>query len=70
MSGLFCQNNLVLSKPPFHLGTSLCLENGVSMRRSLLSRVDSSFFPFLRVLLLLFGCDVCCSPPCFYTHFV
>ena len=33
--------------------------NGVSMRRSLLSRVDLRFF-LHRVFASIFGCDVCC----------
>ena len=28
-------------------------------------------FSFLgRAFVLLFGCDACCSPPCFYSHFI
>src|ERR1035441_260795 len=44
-------------------------ENGVSMRRSLMSRVDLRFF-LHRVFAFFPGCDACCSPPCFYTHYV
>jgi hypothetical protein len=28
------------------------------------------FFPLLGSLFFRFGCHACCSPPCFYTHFL
>jgi hypothetical protein len=30
---------------------------------------DSRFFFVRYGFAFCFGCDACCSPPCFYTHF-
>ena len=40
------------------------------MRRSLMSIADLCFFFSLSIAFVLcFGCDACCSPPGFYSHF-
>ena len=44
-------------------------ENGVSMRRALVSRVDLRF-SFIGFLPLLTVATHVVSPPCFYTHYV
>src|SRR5271163_1865069 len=45
-------------------------ESRVSMRRSPIVNNGRRFSLLGKAFVVCFGCDACCSPPCFYSHFM